>query len=171
MNRARWITLALALGALALGMAVVPQADAAPLRNAKAKPGDCVACHKAEKVLPAGHVATREMKLDACAQCHAAKSPTALAGRMPGSHLHALRGIDCASCHGKVKKPKAVEMDKCTTCHDPAAMAQKTASTAHANPHDSKHWGTELDCNLCHHQHAKSEDYCAQCHRFGFKVP
>jgi uncharacterized paraquat-inducible protein A len=27
-------------------------------------------------------------------------------------------------------------------------------------------------CNLCHHQHEKSENYCAQCHsNFDFKVP
>jgi cytochrome c oxidase cbb3-type subunit 3 len=32
------------------------------------------------------------------------------------------------------------------------------------NPHTSPHYGTELDCNLCHRQHAKSENYCAQCH-------
>jgi hypothetical protein len=28
-----------------------------------------------------------------------------------------------------------------------------------------------LECEACHHLHRPSEDYCFQCHVFGFKVP
>ncbi|WP_081454058.1 cytochrome c3 family protein [Sutterella wadsworthensis] len=33
------------------------------------------------------------------------------------------------------------------------------------------HYGIQLDCVNCHHGHEESEDYCAQCHNFGFNVP
>jgi hypothetical protein len=40
------------------------------------------------------------------------------------------------------------------------------------NPHENRHYGTEADCNLCHHQHKKSENFCLPCHqRFDFVVP
>jgi hypothetical protein len=29
----------------------------------------------------------------------------------------------------------------------------------------------DADCNLCHHQHGRSEDDCAQCHQFECRVP
>ncbi len=41
-------------------------------------------------------------------------------------------------------------------------LAAKTANLKPKNPHDSPHYGK---------QHAKSENDCAQCHKFGFKVP
>jgi hypothetical protein len=44
-------------------------------------------------------------------------------------------------------------------------------NTKPTNPHTSPHYGTDLDCNLCHHQHAASEDYCAYCHDYDFKTP
>ena len=60
----------------------------------------------------------------------------------------------------------------CLVCHGSAAkVALKTQNTKPNNPHDSPHYGTQLDCNFCHRQHAKSEDYCAQCHKFNFVVP
>ncbi|MCU0897068.1 MAG: cytochrome c3 family protein [Burkholderiales bacterium] len=160
-----------ALLALLLGAALSLPASAAPARNAKAAPGDCAACHKAEKVLPAGHPATKGMKLDACAQCHAPKSEQALGGKLPGMHLHQLRGVGCAQCHGDLKKPTEVAHDKCMSCHDTTKLVEKTANVKPKNPHTSPHYGKDADCNLCHHQHAKSENYCNQCHKFEFKVP
>jgi hypothetical protein len=83
-----------------------------------------------------------------------------------------LAGLDCTKCHGKTKKPEAATMEQCVACHGPAAkLAEKTQTVKPKNPHTSPHYGTELDCNLCHHQHAKSENYCNQCHQFDFKVP
>jgi len=75
-------------------------------------------------------------------------------------------------CHGNVKKPTEVAHEKCMSCHDTTKLAEKTASVKPKNPYNSPHYGKDADCNLCHHQHAKSENYCAQCHeKWEFKVP
>lgn len=72
----------------------------------------------------------------------------------------------------KAKTPEPVEMSQCVTCHGATAkLAEKTKDIKPSNPHTSPHYGTDLDCNLCHHQHAKSENYCVQCHKFDFVVP
>lgn len=173
MNRFRhgWRKAALALAAAAFALLAAGAAPAAPARNAQAKPGDCAACHRAQKVLPAGHVATRGMKPAQCRTCHAPGTPAALDGTLTGAHVHQQAGVTCASCHGKGRKAAEVDQAVCIGCHATAQLAQKTAAVKPNNPHDSKHWGTETDCNLCHHQHAKSENYCAQCHTFAFRVP
>jgi len=135
------------------------------------QPGDCKACHQEKKVLPENHPSTVEMKWQGCIMCHP-KGDRDLTGKIPGSHRHSLSGITCQACHGKVKEEAAVKMDKCVSCHGSTAkLAEKTASIKPTNPHTSPHYGTELDCNLCHHQHTKSENYCLQCHSFPFRVP
>jgi len=141
-----------------------------PKLQPTAKPGDCSACH-GKDILPDRHSDTKEMNWKGCQTCHK-KDKMALVSKMPGSHLHQLEGINCVSCHGKTEKPEALEMDKCVACHgSTAALAEKTAKVKPENPHTSPHYGTELDCNLCHHQHKKSENYCSQCHKFDFIVP
>jgi hypothetical protein len=86
--------------------------------------------------------------------------------------LHASKGITCAQCHGKVKKPEVVSMEKCVSCHETKKLAEKTANAKPRNPHENRHYGTEADCNLCHHQHKISENFCLPCHqRFDFVVP
>ena len=150
------------------------KAAAVKLRVSGAKVWDCAACHRSQKVLPGHHVDTREMPYAGCLVCHLSEEGFAgtLKGKMPGSHLHAFRNVSCAGCHGQGKKPASVAKSQCLICHGSAAgVAQKTHNTKPNNPHDSPHYGTELDCNFCHHQHAGSEDYCAQCHRFNFVVP
>ncbi|HOJ51118.1 MAG TPA: cytochrome c3 family protein [Syntrophales bacterium] len=135
------------------------------------KAGDCQACHKDKKVLPENHPATADMNWKGCLMCHPS-GEKGLVGKIPGSHRHQLSGVSCVSCHGKVKKEEPVKMAKCVSCHgDPAKLAEKTAGVKPTNPHTSPHYGTELDCNLCHHQHVKSENYCLQCHSFPFRVP
>ncbi len=111
------------------------------------------------------------MTFPACLQCHTPKTDKALAGKLTGSHLHRLNGVGCVECHGAVAKPKEVAFEKCTSCHATAALAERTATVKPANPHKSPHYGTNADCNLCHHQHEKSENYCLQCHQFDFHVP
>ena len=145
---------------------------AAPkLEQAKVKAGDCTGCHAKVKVLPDNHPDTKEMKLDACKACHG-RDKANLAGKMPGSHHHQLAGINCAQCHGKAAKPEALAMEQCVACHGSTdKLAEKTKNVKPENPHTSPHYGTTLDCNLCHHQHAKSENYCSQCHKFDFKTP
>lgn len=50
--------------------------------------------------------------------------------------------------------------------------AVKTADIKPTDPHKNRHYNTEADCNLCHHQHGKSENFCLPCHdRFNFHVP
>ncbi|MDQ5986727.1 MAG: hypothetical protein CSYNP_02458 [Syntrophus sp. SKADARSKE-3] len=152
-------------------LSLVQVASAAPKQNLKAKGGDCAACHGNEKVLPEGHPYTKAMNAKSCLACHK-EEKTSLAGKMPGGHVHRLSDITCASCHGKVKKPEAVAMDKCIACHGSTdKLAEKTSKVKPENPHTSPHYGTTLDCTLCHKQHAKSENYCNQCHKFDFKVP
>ncbi len=87
--------------------------------------------------------------------------------------LHASQGIDCAQCHENAKTPEPVLMEKCLNCHgETAKLAEKTANVKPHNPHENRHYGTEADCNLCHHLHKKSENFCLPCHsRFAFAVP
>jgi hypothetical protein len=87
--------------------------------------------------------------------------------------LHASVGIECVQCHVNADKPEPVTMEKCLSCHgETAKLAEKTAKVKPRNPHESRHYGTEADCNLCHHQHRKSVNFCLSCHqRFDFVVP
>ena len=39
------------------------------------------------------------------------------------------------------------------------------------NPHVSPHYQDQLDCTNCHYMHGETENFCDQCHQFGFKVP
>lgn len=143
-------------------------------KTAEVNAWDCAACHKDKKVLPDNHVSTKDMPYEGCLVCHLSGQGNAavLKGKIPGSHLHTLRGVSCAKCHGTGKKPEALEMSQCVACHGSTEkLADKTKNVKPKNPHTSPHYGTELDCNLCHHQHKKSENYCAQCHQFDFVVP
>ena len=146
-------------------------AVAAPKRLATAKPGDCAACHGTQKVLPADHKSTKAMTYQGCLECHDKKGGMTLWTKMPLAHMHQLAGVNCQKCHGKTKKPEEVPMSKCVTCHNVDKVAEKTASVKPQNPHESVHYGRNLDCNLCHREHGKSENYCAQCHSFKFVVP
>jgi len=143
---------------------------AAPKAVPNAKAGDCGACHGKEKVIPNGHTDTKAANWETCQSCHKEANMT-LAGKVPLSHVHQLAGVTCVRCHGNTKKPQAVSMDKCVSCHDPAKLTDKTANVKPENPHNSPHWGPNMDCTVCHHQHAKSESYCNYCHMFDFKVP
>jgi hypothetical protein len=96
------------------------------------------------------------------------------AGPVPGmsADRHKAKGTSCAGCHGKAKKPTMVEAGTCLTCHGPAAaLVEKTAAVKPENPHASPHWGTQIECSVCHRQHEKTVDWCAHCHNYGFKVP
>jgi hypothetical protein len=152
-------------------MAAAQAVLAAPKLLPEAEPGNCGACHGADKILPNNHPDTRALKWTDCLTCHA-EGKMSLVGKIPGSHIHQLSGITCVKCHGSDGKPEPPPMEKCVSCHGSTAkLAEKTAKVKPENPHTSPHYGTDLDCNLCHHQHAKSENYCLQCHKFGFKVP
>lgn len=146
---------------------------AAPqLTKSKAKGGDCAACHDKAKMLPDKHVDTKTMNLEACKTCHSKKG-IILAGKLPGSHYHRLAEVSCVECHGEAETPQALTMEQCVACHGSTLkLADKTKEVHPTNPHTSPHYGTELDCNICHHQHTKSEVLCVECHKkFNFKAP
>ena len=86
------------------------------------------------------------------------------------AEMHVSKGLTCKNCH-VAGKPKPVPMAKCVSCHDTKTLAKRTENVKPANPHNSRHYGTEADCNLCHHQHVPSEIKCNECHKFKFKMP
>jgi len=143
----------------------------APKRLANVQPGDCAACHAGGKqVLPGTHPNTKAMTLQQCLMCHK-NDKTPLKDKMPSSHAHMLSGISCQKCHGAGGAVSKVGMKTCTACHGIEGLAKAPAKgTDRPNPHNS-HYGTDVDCNTCHHQHAKSEFFCAQCHKFSNVTP
>ena len=85
-----------------------------------------------------------------------------------GADRHVARGLECASCHGPdMKNPETPDENTCLKCHNRDQIAEKTNSRLNPNPHKAPHNG---DCTLCHLQHEPEENYCAQCHKFEFKV-
>lgn len=141
-----------------------------PLRTADVQPGDCSACHAAKQVLPQGHADTKGTLLGTCTACHK-DDEAPITCKMPSSHAHMLSGVSCRACHGDTQPFTAVEMGTCVSCHDIDALVKSTDKGENGvNPHTS-HYGPELDCNLCHHQHAASEFFCAQCHDFPNVTP
>lgn len=110
------------------------------------------------------------------------------------ANAHAQQGVACLDCHEATVQQQVAELvayvtgdyetplkerkfskEFCLACHEHETYAQLAEMTAHleeevgANPHDS-HYG-ELQCRLCHKVHRASEDYCANCHTWGWQVP
>lgn len=167
-----FLSLALAsLIVVILFFAMAGAAEKAPKRLTKAQPGDCIACHKGGKqVLPGDHQKTKGMKLGQCQTCHS-KDEVPLTFKMPSSHAHMLSGVSCQKCHGKKAPYSKVGMQTCTQCHSIETLASApTRGHFLPNPHNS-HYGTDVDCNLCHYQHKKSEFMCTQCHDFKNVTP
>ncbi len=131
--------------------------------------GDCVVCHEADGNIPPDHVETKAMNLGQCLECHSEDNPK-LVHTLPLSHSHLLSGVTCVNCHGKTDPAGAVGSEQCMACHKPEQLPEKTKGNKEANPHNS-HYGPEMDCDLCHHVHAPSANYCNQCHEFTFIVP
>jgi cytochrome b subunit of formate dehydrogenase len=142
-----------------------------PERLMTAQSGDCAACHGTQQMLPTGHLNTRGLTLGECRMCHQDEE-VPMTNRLPLSHAHQLSGIACSDCHGDQDPPQSVEKDQCITCHDEQELIRRTEylRELEANPHDSPHYGTDLDCNMCHYEHSESELFCSQCHDFDFVV-
>jgi len=88
-----------------------------------------------------------------------------------GANHHQQQGVGCADCHGKGAKPAFVGADRCLSCHGPANALVAKTSKQRLNPHDSPHWGTKMECNVCHRQHEKTVNWCAHCHTVEATVP
>jgi hypothetical protein len=152
-----------------VGVAVLAQDG--PKRLPDANASNCASCHTDKVPLPQNHPPTAGMQMAVCAGCHAKGSPASLAGKLSLSHLHQLRGMPCTTCHVDPKDAEPAKAAVCLGCHSGEAIFAATAQVKPTNPHNSPHYGKEADCNLCHHQHEKSENYCSSCHKFDFKVP
>ena len=79
---------------------------------------------------------------------------------------HGKMGLNCEMCHvgDKVSDSETEINAKCTTCHNPADLAKKTAKGEQPNPHKS-HIG-DIQCTACHSGHSQSVAYCTNCHDF-----
>ncbi|MBU1193912.1 MAG: cytochrome c3 family protein [Proteobacteria bacterium] len=141
----------------------------APKQSSKARGSGCSACHEADCKVPADHVDTNAMNLGQCLECHSKDTPK-LTHTLPLSHTHRLNGVSCKDCHGNTQPPKLVNTDQCFSCHTIENLLNNTKDNKEANPHNS-HYGPELDCDLCHHVHKPSENFCNQCHEFTFIIP
>ena len=97
--------------------------------------------------------------------CFGAALSTASAAGMTDAHAKA--GMTCASCHASPGAP--VPESACTSCHNPEVLKKKTDKVVPTNPHVSPHY--DLTCTHCHAAHKPGTDFCAQCHRFDFRVP
>jgi len=165
-----FLTLALLGLAGALLLSFSASAADAPKKLATAQPGDCAACHGGDKVLPDKHMDTKAMKFGDCMPCHG-KDEVSLKSKMPTSHAHTLAGISCQACHGKKTPIGSMDYKGCLPCHSTETLAKPPAKDHFLpNPHNS-HYGTDVDCSLCHHQHKKSEYMCTQCHDFKNVTP
>jgi len=135
--------------------------------------GECAGCHADAAVLPDGHVATQGIPLAHCRTCHTPESELSLVGLMPLDHTHALSGLGCASCHDTATTPmKEPETEVCQSCHGLLdELAAITADAQPTNPHASPHGAPYAECSLCHMQHEPSQNFCASCHDFEFKLP
>ncbi len=134
-----------------------PEASTSP------KPGDCIACHEDKEVIPLNHPETKNMTGDLCGSCHGTES-NSLNEKIPLSHMHQLAGITCKECHEDPASAEPVDSNVCKTCHNDMDALFSATSEVGLNPHFSPHEGEISDCNLCHHQHKTSENYCHQCH-------
>jgi RecJ-like exonuclease len=86
--------------------------------------------------------------------------------------LHKNNGVSCEGCHGAEETKTFVPSERCLACHgDRSGLVKKTAAVKPENPHDSPHWGSRMECNVCHRQHEKTVDWCSHCHAFNFKTP
>lgn len=144
--------------------------SAKPKKLEAAAPGDCSVCHSNEKILPADHVNTKKMTSTECAECHKNDSKS-LRVKIPLSHAHQLSGVDCDDCHEEPNSAKPLTTKQCLSCHGSFDEVAGATHNLDPNPHDSPHYGKELDCDLCHHHHSKSENFCAQCHEWELCVP
>jgi hypothetical protein len=168
-KRYRYFILILVLGLL-ITVSIVFGAD----RGGKTtwakgvKPGDCHVCHGENVKLPDGHPNTEDMMFPDCKQCHT-KQKNQLETKILLSHIHNLSGITCSQCHEMNKFKRKITSKQCIACHGDYNTLADITKDADPNPHKS-HQG-KLDCNLCHHQHVKSVNYCSQCHEWPLNVP
>ena len=126
--------------------------------------------HTAQVKLPSDYaVEIERIELKQCLECHW-KDESKLTDVLSLSHSHLLAGTSCVACHGEADPPEFVGTDQCLLCHKAEDLVAATKDVEEANPHNS-HYGPELDCDVCHHAHSASENFCNQCHEYTFVIP
>ena len=78
--------------------------------------------------------------------------------------------LTCNDCH-LTKNPERLTTEQCLSCHGSFEEVAKATKDLDPDPHNSPHYGSELDCDLCHYEHSVSENFCAQCHEWELTVP
>jgi hypothetical protein len=82
---------------------------------------------------------------------------------------HKSLNITCDQCHKETPPKEKVSTEVCIGCHGGYDKLFELTKKFTANPHE--HHDGDLPCEACHHAHKASEDQCASCHNFFFKVP
>lgn len=164
------VTLFLALCVLYNIHVCLSKGESQPKRLQTAAIGDCTACHGNSDVLPRNHIGTKGMDSIKCEECHEAGLKV-LREKIPLTHMHLLNGVTCADCHENPNSAKPLTTAQCLSCHGTFEEVADATKDLDPNPHNSPHYGTGMDCDLCHHQHSKSENFCAQCHEWELLVP
>ena len=141
-----------------------------PKRIGNVLPGACSICHNGEKVLPENHPITRDMDMSGCRECHEGRK-TGLRRKIPLGHIHGLNDVSCKDCHGNSANIGPVKKEVCLDCHGSVDEVANATKGMDPDPHNSPHYGKDLDCDLCHHQHSMSENFCSQCHEWELLVP
>ncbi len=78
--------------------------------------------------------------------------------------------LTCNDCHLTLT-PERLTTEQCLSCHGSLEEVAEATKDLDPDPHNSPHYGSELDCDLCHHEHSVSENFCAQCHEWELIVP
>jgi len=95
--------------------------------------------------------------------------------KYPLKAAHAKLSLQCVYCHeGQGNKPedfKYVREKTCLECHgSKEKLAGRLGFIGKANPHNSIHDGTRLECDECHSEHQESTNMCAECHEKEIKT-
>jgi hypothetical protein len=78
--------------------------------------------------------------------------------------------LTCNDCH-LTTAPEPLTTEQCLSCHGSLKEVAEATKNLDPDPHKSPHYGPGLDCDLCHHEHSTSENFCAQCHEWELIVP
>lgn len=78
--------------------------------------------------------------------------------------------LTCTDCH-LTTTPKRLTTEQCLSCHGSFEEVAEATKNLDPDPHNSPHYGPELDCDLCHQEHSVSDNFCAQCHEWKLVIP
>ena len=167
------LCLNMALGLLGSGVSAWAADAAKPTWKADVEFTKCSVCHGEKTGLPKDHPSPTDPAKSNCLECHKSMEESTLRTKVPLAHLHEMHGVTCGDCHDSSAPPQALDSDQCLNCHGPfddLKKKWKQRADSEKNPHDS-HYQEALTCDACHHAHSSSENFCAQCHNWEYKVP